>query len=250
MGLRRFFFNPTDRDGDFITLSKDESKHIRVALRPKTGENIELLDGAGKSFLAEIIEIDDLVLAKVLEENDVVENKNSNLWLGQALLKGKKVDELIPRCTELGVVTLMPFQSARCQGRLNAARAAKKHERWQRIVDESCKQCGRAMPMQINDLVDFSQMIEELGETPSDELRIFFWEEEQELLLSDLRISSDDFKTIRIILGPEGGFPEEEAMLAIRNGWKSVSLGQRVLKADTVTVAVVSLMQFLAGNFG
>lgn len=249
MSLRRFFFDPTDRHGDTVSISQEESRHIKTVLRLNIGDKVELLDGLGAVYVAELVSLEKRVQAKIISESQVFENKVAPLWLGQAVLKGKKVDDLIPKCTELGVDIFAPFQSSRCQGRLDFIRAAKKKERWERMVESSCKQCQRAVRMQVEPISDFTEMLTVIGGEVSGELRILFWEEEKDLLLRQIDFGKK-YEMIRVILGPEGGFSEEEAELAKKMGWRTVSLGQRVLKADTATVTAVALLQHLAGNMG
>lgn len=249
MSLRRFFFDPTNRHGDTVSISQEESRHIKTVLRLNIGDKVELLDGDGSVFLAELVVLDKYAQAKIISESQVIENKIASLWLGQAVLKGKKVDDLIPKCTELGVDTFSPFQSSRCQGKLDSVRAAKKKERWERMVESSCKQCQRSVRMQVEPISDFTEMLTTIGENVSGELRIIFWEEEKDLLLRQIDFNKE-YEMIRVILGPEGGFSEEETELAKKMDWLTVSLGQRVLKAETATIAAVALLQHLAGNMG
>lgn len=249
MGFRRFLIDSADIVGEDVFLSEEESNHIRTVLRLEEGAEIELFDGSGLVYSARIRSLDKRVKTEIVDRFQAEEEKKVTVWLGQAMLKGNKVDELIPKCNELGLDILAPFESSRCQGRLNKARAAKKKERWQRVVESSCKQCGRVVPLQLAELTNFSDMVKTLGEKPENELRLFFWEEEDKLFLKQLDFALK-YELIRVILGPEGGFSEEEAQLAKSYGWQPVSLGQRVLRAETATVAAVSLVQFLAGNLG
>ena len=249
MSLRRFFFDPTDRHEDTVSISQEESKHIKIVLRLNIGDKVELLDGFGAVCLAELVSLEKNAQAKIISESHVAENKVASLWLGQAVLKGKKIDDLIPKCTELGVDIFAPFQSSRCQGRLDSVRAAKKKERWERMVESSCKQCQRPVRMEVEPISDFAEMLTAIGEQASGELRILFWEDEKDLPLRHIDFGKK-YEMIRVILGPEGGFSEEEAELAKKMGWLTVSLGQRVLKADTATVTAVALLQYLAGNMG
>jgi len=247
MGKRRFFYNSADKNGEIVVLDDEESRHICTVLRLSEGEEVELFDGSGALYTAVLDTVGKKVKARITGQTTVTENNLCTLCLGQAVLKGSKVDELIPKCNELGVDILIPFESSRCQGRLGEQRAQKKRERWQRMVDSSCKQCGRLRRMEVDEVVSFQQMIEQLGPVPEKELRILFWEEEQQSSLAQV-LAEKKYQTVRILLGPEGGFSEDEVKLAIEAGWVSASLGRRVLRAETATVAAVSLVQYLVGN--
>lgn len=247
MAKRRFFYNPAEKAGEVVTLDDEESRHIRTVLRLAEGEEIEIFDGSGSLYTAVLCAVKKKVTARITGSITVSEQNNCSLWLGQAVLKGSKVDELIPKCNELGVDIFAPFESSRCQGRLGEQRANKKRERWQRMVDSSCKQCGRIRRMEVEDVVSLQQLIDRLGPCAEEELRLLFWEAEQQASLAQA-IEAKKYQTVRILLGPEGGFGEEEVELAAQAGWLSVSLGKRVLRAETATVTAVSLVQYLVGN--
>lgn len=247
MAKRRFFFNSAEKKGELAVLDDEESRHITTVLRLSEGEEVELFDGSGYLYTAVLDTMGRKVKARITGSIGVEKENGCTLCLGQAVLKGSKVDELIPKCNELGVDIFTPFESSRCQGRLGEQRAKKKRERWQRIADSSCKQCGRLRHMEVDEVCDFQQMITQQGPCPADELRILFWEEEGQQSLSGL-FAEKEYQTVRLILGPEGGFSEEEVRFAAEAGWTSVSLGRRILRAETATVTAVSLVQYLSGN--
>ena len=244
--MRRFFFDPQTRRGKRVVLSKEESRHIKKVLRLEVGSAVELLDGAGGLYSGEIAEIERSVEVDITgtlsEEGDSL----SSLQVCQAILKGEKMDTVVQKCTELGVTTMVAFQSSRCQGKLDPVVGAKKQGRWQRIGLASCKQCMRPLPMDIVEPVSFKEAICNDGLSEKT-LRILFWEEEQQVHLQDIEgLRSAD--SIALLLGPEGGLSPEEVELARENGWVSVSLGKRILRAETATLTAVSIVQYLAGR--
>ncbi len=247
MTIRRFFCKSAAISGEMAVLDQEESNHIRKVLRLDTGDLVELFDGSGVLYTARIVEIEKKVTVQIIGQEKRTEAKRIPLWLGQANLKGKKIDELIPGCNELGVDVFAPVESSRCQGRIGAAKAAIKQERWERLVESSCKQCGRLVKMAIEPVRDFRSVLETVGAPGSQELRLIFWEEEKQLCLEGVDFTPE-YKLVRILLGPEGGFPEGEIQLAKSYGWHAVSLGSRILKAETATITAVSLVQYLAGN--
>ncbi len=247
--MRRFFCSPSSINNRQALLGKEESNHIRTVLRLKAGSLIELFDGSGLVYTAEILALGHRIKVKIIGQDRPKSLKISSLWLGQANLKGKKIDELIPSCNELGVDVFALLESSRCQGRLDKARLLKKQERWRRLVEASCKQCGRTGGMEIASAQGFKQAIRSMGPPDASELRIIFWEEETDLTLHDLDFSQK-YKIIRMITGPEGGFTAEEIELAKSYGWQSVSLGKQVLKAVNAAVTATALVQFLGGNLG
>lgn len=243
--MRRFFFDPTGRDGDRVFLSAEESHHITKVLRLKSGDIIEVLDGLGAVFQAVITSVGRQVEAQIQEimAREVGNGKPIRVW--QAILKGDKMDLVVQKCTELGVNELIPFQSSRCQGRLETIQSGKKHQRWQRIGLEACKQCRRLHALDIAAPTGFSLSL--ATNSTLDPLRLLFWEEEKTTRLGDISGISQA-SALDLMLGPEGGFTREEVDQARLAGWCTVSLGDRILRAETATLSAVSIVQFLAGN--
>ncbi|MBB5348640.1 16S rRNA (uracil(1498)-N(3))-methyltransferase [Desulfoprunum benzoelyticum] len=246
--MRRFVFDPERRDGEKVILSAAESYHITKVLRLHPGTGVEVLDGRGGVYTAEIVEVGPSVVVRLLEFREEGDDAGRvRLWLGQGLLKGGKMDGTVQQCTELGVSRLTPFVSNRCQGSINDLRGRHKAERWERIVVAACKQCRRTTLMRVDAPVDFTTMISQVDHD-SGTLRLIFWEEEQEFRLHQDLLRPGTIDTVCILLGPEGGLAPAEIAAARESGWQTVSLGRRILRAETATLTAVSLVQYLAGN--
>ena len=243
--MRRFFFDPTVRDGDRVFLSTEESHHITKVLRLKSGDIIEVLDGLGAVYRAVLTTLGRQVEAQIEEimAREVGVGKPIRVW--QAILKGDKMDWVVQKCTELGVREIIPFQSSRCQGRLDSIQSHKKHQRWQRIGLEACKQCRRLHGVDIAPPTDYPLSL--AASSGDDPLKLLFWEEEKTTRLGDIR-GIEQAGAFDLMLGPEGGFTREEVELARLAGWRTVSLGERILRAETATLSAVAIVQFLAGS--
>ncbi len=241
--MKRFFFRPDERSGDKVVLSEMESKHIRTVLRLKIGDTIELLDGLGSVFTAKIVSIEKCVTVQIITLLDKEQQTEGRICLGQGLLKSKKMDLIVQKCTELGVDSFMPFVGERSQGRPDELQMRKKHERWGRIVEESCKQCSRSRPMKVWQASTFEEMIS-LPET--DVLKLLCWE--GEFVTSFRNIPPlEGYDLIHVLLGPEGGFTQEEIEQAQGLGWITVTLGPLILRAETAAISSVSILQYLRG---
>lgn len=244
--MRRFFFDPDTKRGETVTFSKEESRHIAKVLRLAVGEKIELLDGEGTIYSAEISELGRLVAATITGVVHEETGDAGSISVYQAILKGEKMDTVVQKCTELGVTTMIPYNSSRCQGKLNPMASEKKHGRWQRIGLAACKQCMRPLPMEIVEPLSFAEVIEQSSQREQD-VRLLFWEEEKDHHLQDLADLSKAH-SIAVLLGPEGGLSKEEIELARKYGWVTVSLGGRILRAETATLTAVSIVQYLTGR--
>jgi len=244
--MRRFFIDCGGAVGEILQLPESESRHISRALRLAPGTMVELLDGSGLVYSAELVEVGRQVLARISGVRSEQEKEAVALYIGQGQLKGQKMDTVVQKCTELGVSRLMPFWSSRCQGKLQELQGAKKLDRYQRIVESACKQCFRSDLMVVDPPRNFTELLRAFS-AEEGQLRLLFWEEEREFSLHDL-IVPDTVREVVILLGPEGGLSVEEAESAKANGWISVSLGRRILRAETATIAAASLVQFLVRN--
>ena len=243
--MRRFFFRPADRTDEIVILSDYESHHIRSVLRLSTGTQVELFDGLGGVHQAQLLEIGGKMGARIISSSRDQDGLGVPLFVGQGVLKGKNMDTVVQKCTELGVACLTPVISSRCQGRPEPSREKNKHLRWLRIVEEACKQCGRSRPMELLEAADFLENIASPGEDPAG-LKILFWEEERDVHIQDL-LPLRDVGKVHILLGPEGGFTRQEVAGARDAGWRTVSLGRRILRAETATLASVAILQHLLG---
>lgn len=243
--MRRFFFDPDERQGDVVILPQAESRHLTKVLRLTIGDSVELLDGQGNLFSATVTTTGK---SAQLTINTILESSQSDsryLKVYQGQLKGEKMDMVVQKCTELGVSSFQPYHSTRCQGKLQNTVVEKKRSRWTRISLEACKQCRRILPMTVEPADQYNELLASKNNTTSGvELRLLFWEEEKQIHLKDIAGISAA-KGVEILLGPEGGLTGDEVELARSMGWQTVSLGKRILRAETATLTAVSILQYL-----
>lgn len=243
MSLRRFFINPTDIVGETATLTGPEAHHLRTVLRLCPGDSITFFDGTGARYQARIEQIlKNRVTATITcQTRDLP--ATVRLHLGQALLKGQKMDLLLQKATELGVDAIWPFYS---EHGIHKPLKDAQMERWQRIVLESCKQCNRATPPEIHATRGITEI---LVHPPPCDLRLIFWEHEARQRLDEvLAVQKKDCRSVLFLLGPEGGFSEIEVASAQQEGFIPVSLGPRILRAETATLTATAILQFTLGN--
>lgn len=239
--MRRFFLPDKDRNGDLIEIDGAEARHMTTVLRLASGDQVELFDGRGGIYTA-VLETPDprRIIARITACRQEVRTAVSPLTVAQCLLKGKKMELVVQKATELGAAGLLPLVSRFCENRGDRSH---QEERWQRIMLESCKQCRRALPMAINPTTllagaDFSPFAH----------RLLAWEGEQQAPLPTAFVSSPG--PICVLLGPEGGLSGDD--LAVLNDWHFVpfSLGPRILRGETAALAVISIIQYLTGELG
>ncbi len=243
--MRRFFIQPDTEINDDVLLSPRETHHIKKVLRLSPGTRLQLLDGQGNIHDAEIITLGQKAQLKILSST-YVEGDKTPLRVCQSVLKGQKMELLVQKCTELGVRLFTPYYSERSQlKKAELGKIEKKQVRWQRIIEEACKQCNNPIKMQLSPLVSFEEMLR--MEEPGVQ-KLLFWEEEPQLNSLHSCPPHPDSCGLQIVFGPEGGFPETEVESARKNDFQILSLGPRILKAETANIAAVSIIQHLLGN--
>jgi 16S rRNA (uracil1498-N3)-methyltransferase len=245
--MSRFYVPTPQIEKGMLRIEGNEVKHIRRVLRLKAGDEIIVFDSLGKEYEGTIIEeTTSSVVIKI--QNIFLSKRDSPLdvTLAQSLLKGEKMDYLIQKATELGVKEIIPFFSSRSVPLLEKSGRLKRHHRWGRIAIEASKQCGRGVVPKIEPLQDYSEMLQ-LASPGS--LRLILWEREGGQLKEVLERSKEKTR-IFFIIGPEGGFSQEEVEEAKRAGFIPVTLGRRILRAETASLCLLSILQYEQGDIG
>jgi 16S rRNA (uracil1498-N3)-methyltransferase len=247
--MRRFFIEPFAATGPTAVLSKTDSKHISSVLRLKSGTGIVLFDGTGTEYEAEIVSASpDRVSVSLLKR--IASNSESpvSITVAQGFLKEKKMDDLIRGLTELGINRWMPFFAERSVPRPSAQRLSTRTDRWRTIAREALKQCRRS---RLPEILPAGSLNDVIALSVESELKIAFWEKAVESIPAVLNSETGEVhRRIFILLGPEGGLTDTEIQSAATAGFKAVTLGPRILRAETATVAACSLIQFLLGDLG
>jgi 16S rRNA (uracil1498-N3)-methyltransferase len=230
-----------------LKVEGEEVKHIRKVLRLKEGDEITVFDGLGKEFKGTIVE--ERRSSVVIRIEHVISSTRDSpleVTLAQSLLKGEKMDYLIQKATELGVKDIVPFLSSRSVPFLEKSKRLKRHHRWARIAVEASKQCGRAIIPKIEPVHDYSEMLR--AATPN-ALRLILWEKEG-MKLKEILGRSKERQEIFFVIGPEGGFSQREIEEGKRAGFIPVTLGERILRAETASLCFLSILQYEQGDIG
>lgn len=249
MALRRFYAPKIAfaTDGNTVALGADEARHALDVLRLGLGDELFVFDGAGNEYRCAIAELTSRsATLNVLEQVKPASPESPlDLTLAVALLKGEKFDLVVQKATELGVTRLAPLITARADVRIREpGDARKKADRWARIAFESAKQCGRAQLM----LVDPPMNLDEFFRSITDvQMKLTYTARDGDPHADLARM---DLKAARIaaMVGPEGGWTDGELKQASANGGKLVTLGGRILRAETAAIAVATLLQHRFGD--
>lgn len=245
--MRRFFVDKIIRAADFLSITGKEARHIINVLRMKKGETLIIMDGKGQLFESTIEDLDcKEVKVKINKSISPLPSSPIEISLGQALIKAHPMDYLIQKVTELGINSIRPFYSERTVIKLKAGHLLNKMDRWMEIMKSACKQCGRVILPTLNPPVPFEEIIKNVLDKKT--LKILLWEDEDKTDLKKLLRSTSPLPHIFAIVGPEGGFTPNEINLAREAGFHIISLGNRILRAETAAVSLISIIQYEWGD--
>lgn len=236
----RVFVPPEDIEKkECIKLNADKSHYLTSVLRCKKGDTVSIIDGKGKAYEAEIIDITKKhVFINIISEVRQDTESALNLILCQGILKGEKMDLVIQKTTELGVKEIIPLITERC-----IVKETKKIKRWQKIAEEAAEQCGRTVIPVVHEPVELGSW---LTAHSSKQIRGFiFYEGGGEPLSKVVSKFFHKFINLPVCLfvGPEGGFTTKEVRLSEEYGLTKTSLGKRILRAETAAIVSVALIQ-------
>jgi len=249
----RIILPKSEIQGNRVTISGEKAKYLISVLRCEIENELQILDGEGNFYKAKIISIaNKKVVAEILEKSLVSTESPLHLILIQGILKGEKMDFVMQKTTELGVKEIIPAITERSQ-----VRHTRKVARWRKIAEEAARQSGRTVIPVIHEPVELSAILETkgLGEGETrrhGEMKGFIFWEGNGFPLKEAIASSPlppfPASPIHVLIGPEGGFTKEEIELANAKGLIAVSLGKRILRAETAALSAVTLIQFLMGD--
>ena len=239
MTRRRFFAPPSafNFSKRIVTLTADEAKHLREVLRLKPGDEVSVFDGEGKEFRARVAQARRDSAELDLDEEIAPARPESPLQieLAVALLKGEKFDLVVQKATELGVTKIVPLITRYADIKLrDESDASKRVARWQRIALEAAKQSGRAVVPEVSLPVAVSSVFSE---------RCLLFSEKEGHGLTQI-----DMDVVTAIIGSEGGWSDEELEQARAAGARIVTLGGRILRAETAAITAAALLQHRFGD--
>lgn len=240
--MPRFYVDFALSPDSVVELPDNVVRHLNV-LRVKNTEEIVLFNGNGKAYpaLPEVLE-KRRASVRILRE-EVTDNESPlNITLVQAVSAAERMDFTLQKSVELGVAEIRPVISERCVVRLSGERAEKRVARWQEIVVSACEQSGRNIVPKVLPLTAYAQALQQLPQETTKLLMSL----NRAQKLSDVRPQSGK---VVFMVGPEGGWTEKEEQQAFDAGFQSVTLGKRVLRTETASLAAIAAMQTLWGDF-
>ena len=246
--MHRFVVSPDNIKDNIITLEGDDFKHLRQVLRLKAGDSINVFDGSGIEYEADILSVEkSRAIAEIKAAFQSDTEPKVRVTLFQGLPKGEKMDLIIQKGVELGVHRIIPVITNRTVVKLDKKDSERKTERWSRISREAAKQCRRAYVPEVTGPVSFN---EALMIAESSEAALMLYENEEKKCLKETLkcYNINKIKNIALFVGPEGGFTYQEVENCKNLGYNIVGLGKRILRAETASISVLSIIMYEMGE--
>jgi len=231
--MRRFFIPINQIKSKIAFITGSDAHHIINVLRKKEGDLLEATDGKGNNLKCKIVKVVGEKVEMKIIEKEVKEERKIFLRLYQALPKGMKIDLIVEKACELGVNEFVMVFTERTIPEYDEKRLKNKKERLERISLEVMKQTGRNTLMIIQDAIHINKINSLLLK---DSLKIMPWEMERDLSLKSLLKKNSRIDSVELLIGPEGGFTIDEVDRMRKDGFITVSLGNRILKVETATI--------------
>lgn len=238
--MPQFLINQSAIKNGVATIAGSDARHITTVLRLKEGDRLMLTDGAGRRWMTEItLATSKKVTARIIAADNPRMAVLPEIAIAQAVVRPEKFESIIQKATELGCSKIIPFASQRTEFKLS--NLENKMGRWQKIADEAAKQCGTTVRPTIEPAIEFQDLQKRFGLF---EQVILFWEGEKQNTVSTIKKANT-----LIIIGPKGGFAEDEVAEAKSHGAAACSLGPLILRVETAAIAGLTLVQHRFGYF-
>ncbi|HET7875843.1 MAG TPA: 16S rRNA (uracil(1498)-N(3))-methyltransferase [Methylomirabilota bacterium] len=247
-GLRRFAIAPERIAGDRVVFDRAETRHMTAVLRLAPGDLVIAADGQGHDYTVRLESLGDAATGTILGVSDNRREPPLAITLVQSITKGDKMETIVRAVTELGVARVLPAISARTVVRLEPSRWRERSRRWQRIAREAAKQCGRAVVPEVETPRPLGDWL--TATAGQGDLRLCFWEGQAPSLSQTLASLTSLPSTALIVVGPEGGLARDEVEAASAVGFRTASLGPRILRSETAGPAIAAILQFRFGDLG
>lgn len=241
--MPRFFVRTNQISNDNIDIIGEDVKHIKNVLRKQIGDKIEVCNqDTGDSYKCEIKNFsEDEIKTNIIEKLKNIQEK-VQVDIYQGLPKSDKMELIIQKSVELGANAIIPVNMKRCVVKIEGKDEAKKTDRWQKIAESAAKQCGRSFIPEVKNLINVKDICNLINEY--DAIIVAYENEKDNTLKSELKKLNSENLKIGIVIGPEGGLEESDIKLLRENGARIVTLGNRILRTETVALNVLSIIMY------
>ena len=242
MRIPRFYCPELNKSHELLNLPPQAHRHAIQVLRLKEGARINLFDGKGLEVSAELQKVSKRESFASISSQ--INEKNESplpVRLIQSISRSNRMDYTLQKAVELGVTEIVPVITTRCNGQFSGPRADKKRTHWEGVIISACEQSGRNVVPTLADIQDYEEML--AGYNQGTRLIL---EPQAEEGFKNLQLQSE----VSLLIGPEGGFSDEEVQQAIISGFQVVKFGPRILRTETAAISAIAVIQTLWGDIG
>lgn len=247
--MPKFFIENKDIIGNEIIIKKDYN-HIKNVLRKNLGDKLQICNKQTlENFMCEISKItDEEIKCNIIEKLDKNTESDLKITVIQGLPKQEKMELVIQKCVELGAYEFIPLEMRNCVVKLKEKDKSKKVERWQKIAEVASKQSGRNIIPKVNQIWNINQLCNNID---SFDCVIVAYENEKNYSIKEQikNLKSKKISKIAIVIGPEGGIDIKEIEELKEAGATVVTLGNRILRTETVAIALTSIIIYELDDF-
>ncbi len=244
--MPKFFVKNEQIIENKIYINGQDVNHIKNVLRCQIGDKIEICNSdSQENYLCNIEKIDrESIGCKIIEKKDDIAESNVQVTIFQGLPKSDKMEYIIQKSVELGVYNIVPTEMKRCVVKLTDKDKLKKQERWQKISEVAAKQCGRDIIPKIEEITN----IKNINIKDYDLFLVAYEKETTNSLKNELKKLKNSKLKIAVLIGPEGGLEESDVLNLKENGARIITLGKRILRTETVSLNVLSIIMYEIEN--
>lgn len=242
------FFAPNGILDGKIVIEGDDFKHMTGVLRLRCGEEVLISDGKGHEYISRIETLEKKqAICTIIESFESKTESPVKVTLYQGLPKSQKMDLIVQKCTELGIVKIQPVITSRVVVKTNDKGLSSKLDRWRKIAVEASKQSNRGEVPEIGELIDFKDAVRA---AEASDIAVIPYEKECGMGLKSLLRQSSGIKSVSVFIGPEGGFEEDEIAFARESGVHPITLGPRILRTETAGFTTLACILYEIGDLG
>ncbi|CAG7634595.1 16S rRNA (uracil(1498)-N(3))-methyltransferase [Paenibacillus allorhizosphaerae] len=253
--MQRYFITPAQFAGDTVLIQGDDAHHLIRVMRAKPGDAFIVSDGESREAIVKVRSVGkDEVLADPVEWLSMENEPLVDIWIAQSLPKGDKMELVIQKGTEIGAALFLPFVSERTVVQLDSKKEGKRVDRWQKIAKEAAEQAHRNKVPVVESPLTWKELLQRVSE--ADCAWICYEKESTQELRSAIQQAlapkegTAGRRKLILIIGPEGGFTEQEVTAAEAAGCRSISLGKRILRTETAAMVGLTCILYEAGEMG
>ena len=240
--IPRIFVGSDKIKDDTVSIEGSDVNYLKNVLRLKAGDEISIINSGNREYSAKILSCEkDSIKAKFIAKKYPKSESKLKVAIAQGIPKNPKMDIIVQKATELGVIKVIPLKAKRSMVKIGPEKEGMRVARWQKIAKEAAEQSGRLVIPLVEEIMDFKEV---LRLNKDFDKCMMLWEMEKEKTLKKFLQENKSMKSLLVLIGPEGGFSHDEVEMARKEGFVTVTIGSRILRTETAALAALSMINY------